>query len=272
MRGAATAVTLLLAAPAMLAAGCGSSSSANGSSAAQGGTLNVFAASSLTEAFTELAPTFESQNPGWKVRLNFLGSDELAAQIEQGIDADVYAAASAKYPEQLQGEKMLGDTTDFATNTLVLITPKDNPAGIHSVQDLTKGAKLVVGDPAVPIGSYTETVLANLGIDPSSLAAIGYADTRPRLSNASEEGRKRNRRIQIVLTPKPADVPEEPKAAELPPEEPTTAELKPAKLRPAELQPVDVEPIETLHVNVPKAPDTAMQDTATPSERPPTSN
>jgi len=110
------------------------------------------------------------------------------------------------------------------------------------------------------------------GIDPSSLAAIGYADTRPRLSNASEEGRKRNRRIQIVLTPKPADVPEEPKAAELPPAEPTTAELKPAKLRPAELQPVDVEPIETLHVNVPKAPDTAMQDTATPSERPPTSN
>ena len=176
MRGAATAVTLLLAAPAMLAAGCGSSSSANGSSAAQGGTLNVFAASSLTEAFTELAPTFESQNPGWKVRLNFLGSDELAAQIEQGIDADVYAAASAKYPEQLQGEKMLGDTTDFATNTLVLITPKDNPAGIHSVQDLTKGAKLVVGDPAVPIGSYTETVLANLGIDPSSLNIVSKED------------------------------------------------------------------------------------------------
>jgi molybdate transport system substrate-binding protein len=176
MRGAATAVTLLLAVPAMLAAGCGSSSSANGSSAAQGGTLNVFAASSLTEVFTELAPTFESQNPGWKVRLNFLGSDELAAQIEQGIDADVYAAASAKYPEQLQGEKMLGDTTDFATNTLVLITPKDNPAGIHSVQDLTKGAKLVVGDPAVPIGSYTETVLANLGIDPSSINIVSKED------------------------------------------------------------------------------------------------
>jgi chemotaxis protein MotB len=110
------------------------------------------------------------------------------------------------------------------------------------------------------------------GIDPSSLAAIGYADTRPRLSNASEEGRKRNRRIQIVLTPKPADAPEEPKSAELPPAEPTTAELKPAELRPAELQPVDVEPIETLHVNVPKTPDTAMQDTATPSERPLSSN
>jgi molybdate transport system substrate-binding protein len=162
----------------VLAAACGSGSggSSSGSSSAKGGTLNVFAASSLTEAFTQLASTYEQQNSGWKVRLNFLGSDELAAQIEQGVDADVYAAASPEYPEQLQGEKMLGKTVDFATNTLVLITPKDNPADIHSVQDLKKGAKLVVGDPGVPIGTYTEQVLGNLGIDPGSLNIVSKED------------------------------------------------------------------------------------------------
>jgi molybdate transport system substrate-binding protein len=166
-RGAS--VALLLAAMLALPS-CGSGSGSSGSSG--GGTLNVFAASSLTEVFTQLASVYQQQHPGWKVRLNFLGSDELAAQIEQGVDADVYAAASTKYPEQLQSEKLLGKTTDFATNTLVLIVPSDNPAGITSVSDLTKGAKLVIGDPSVPIGSYTETVLGNLGIDPASLNVV----------------------------------------------------------------------------------------------------
>ncbi len=165
------ASTLL--AVALLAAGCGSGSGSSGSSSApSGGTLTVLGASSLTNAFTDLAKTYQTQHPGWKVRLSFAGSDALAAQIEQGVDADVYAAASPKYPEQLQGENLLGDTTDFATNTLVLIVPPDNPAGIAAVGDITKGAKLVVGDPAVPIGAYTETVLANLGIDPASLNIV----------------------------------------------------------------------------------------------------
>src|SRR5439155_24773396 len=139
-----------LAVLALLAGGCGGSAAS--SSGGSGGTLTVFAAASLTNAFTELAKTYQSQHPGWKVRLNFAGSDALAAQIEQGAHADIYAAASPKYPEQLQGEKMLGVTTDFATNTLVLIVPFDNPAGITVVGDIAKGAKLVVGDPAVPIG------------------------------------------------------------------------------------------------------------------------
>jgi molybdate transport system substrate-binding protein len=153
-----------------MAAGCGGSGSS--SSDPSGGTLTVLAASSLTNAFTYLAKTYQSQHPGWKVQLSFAGSDALAAQIEQGVNADVYAAASPRYPQQLKGEKLLGDTTDFATNTLVLIVPSDNPAGIKVVGDITKGAKLVVGDPAVPIGSYTETVLANLGIDPGSLDIV----------------------------------------------------------------------------------------------------
>jgi molybdate transport system substrate-binding protein len=160
-------LTCALLALTVLAAGCGSSGSSS-----SGGTLTVLAASSLTSAFTDLAKTYQSQHPDWKVQLSFAGSDALAAQIEQGVNADVYAAASPKYPQQLQGEKLLGDTTDFATNTLVLIVPPHDPAGIKVVGDITKGAKLVVGDPAVPIGSYTETVLGNLGIDPGSLDIV----------------------------------------------------------------------------------------------------
>jgi molybdate transport system substrate-binding protein len=161
---------------ALAAAGCGGGDSSGdgsgGSSAPEGGTLNVFAAASLTEAFTQLATSYEAAHPGWTVRLNFAGSDQLAAQIGQGVPADVYAAASPKYPEELQAKSLLGDTTDFATNSLILIVPPDNPASITSVEDLKGGAKLVVGDPAVPVGSYTEAVLTNLGISDSDLNIV----------------------------------------------------------------------------------------------------
>jgi molybdate transport system substrate-binding protein len=169
----------LLVAMALVVAGCGGSSgsssgSSGGSSAtSSGGTLNVFAAASLTNAFDALGKTYEQQNPGWTVRLNYDGSDILAAQIEQGVPTDVYAAASPKYPEQLQGENLLGDTTNFATNTLVLIVPADNPKNITSVNDLTKdNAKLVIGDESVPIGSYTRDVLDGLGINIDDLNVV----------------------------------------------------------------------------------------------------
>jgi len=161
----------ILAAALLAAAGCGGGDS-SGSAPPAGGTLNVFAASSLTEAFTTLADTYHAAYPGWTVKLNFAGSDQLAAQIEQGVPADVFAAASPKYPEVLQGKSLLGDTTNFATNTLVVVVPPANPAGIATVDDLKNGAQLVVADPAVPLGAYTETVLSNLGIDESDLHIV----------------------------------------------------------------------------------------------------
>ena len=168
--------TVVVAMAAMLvAASCGGSGSGSGGSSggSSGGTLNVFAAASLTNAFGDLEQTFAQQHPGWKVTLNLAGSDQLAAQIEQKAPADVFAAASTKYPEQLQGEKLLGKTTNFATNTLVLVTPRSTPASIKTAADLEKGdAKVVVADPAVPLGSYTETVLGNLGIDESKLNIV----------------------------------------------------------------------------------------------------
>jgi molybdate transport system substrate-binding protein len=170
-RALAAAVVMVVA-----AAGCGGSSS--GSSAGSpgglsGGTLNVFAAASLVNAFGDLRKTYEREHPGWKVTLNTAGSDQLAAQIEQGAPADVLAAASPKYPQQLQEHNLVGQTTDFATNSLLLVTPRSNPAHIKTAADLEKGeAKVVVADPAVPLGSYTEDVLGNLGIVESRLNVV----------------------------------------------------------------------------------------------------
>ena len=116
--------------------------------------VTVFGAASLTEVFQELAPN---------VTFNLAGSDELATQIREGAPADVYAAASPRYPEELFEEGLIEEPQIFATNRLVLIVPADNPAGIESVEDLmAEGVKLVVGAEGVPIGDYTRTVLENM--------------------------------------------------------------------------------------------------------------
>ena len=180
----------LLTALVVLAAGCGSSSSGSntgGSGTSGGGTLTVDAASSLTGAFTELATTFSQQHPGWKVENNFGGTDQLAAQVEAGQKADVFAGASPKYPEELQGKKLLGPTKNFATTTLVIVVPASNPAGITSYKDLvSKQPKLVIGDPAVPVGAYTEQVLANLGIKESQLNIVSKeVDTKSVLAKVT---------------------------------------------------------------------------------------
>jgi molybdate transport system substrate-binding protein len=130
-----------------------------GSTAAKPGAstrLTVFAAASLTEVFPKINP-----HP----RYSFAGSDQLAFQIQQGAPVDVYAAASPKYPEQLYKQGLVQKPIAFATNSLIVLLPRSNPADIHSVYDLTKpGVKVVVADPSVPVGAYTLTVLKNLGI------------------------------------------------------------------------------------------------------------
>jgi molybdate transport system substrate-binding protein len=118
--------------------------------------LAIFAAASLTGVFPMIdrAPKFQ-----------FAGSDQLAFQITQGARADVFAAASPKYPEQLYAQGLCSKPAAFATNTVVLIVPRANPARIDSVYDLQRdGIKLVIGAQGVPIGDYTRKLLANLGL------------------------------------------------------------------------------------------------------------
>jgi molybdate transport system substrate-binding protein len=118
--------------------------------------LTVFAAASLTEVFPKIDRA---------ARYSFAGSDQLAFQIQQGAPADVYAAASPKYPDQLYAQGLVLKPVVFATNKLVLLLPASNPAGIRSVFDLKRaGIKLVIGQKGVPIGDYTRTILKNLGL------------------------------------------------------------------------------------------------------------
>jgi molybdate transport system substrate-binding protein len=126
-----------------------------GGSSAGSGELTVFAAASLTEVFPMIDP-----DPAY----NFAGSDDLATQIKEGAGADVYAAASTKYPDELFVSGLIEKPQIFATNRLVLIVPKDNPAAISSVADLgNEGVKLVIGAEGVPIGDYTRKVLDTIG-------------------------------------------------------------------------------------------------------------
>jgi molybdate transport system substrate-binding protein len=132
----------------------GSSSSSSSSSKPR---LVVSAAASMTEALTACSPKFEQAD----VKLSFAGSDELAAQIRQGVKPDVYAAANTKLPDELYGDDLLSKPVEFATNTFVLAVPKDSD--IDSIDDLTKsGVKIAIGSESVPIGSYTRDTLANL--------------------------------------------------------------------------------------------------------------
>jgi molybdate transport system substrate-binding protein len=133
------------------------------------GRLTVFAAASLTDVFPKIDA---------RPRYGFAGSDVLALQIQQGAPADVFAAASPKYAELLYKQGLVQKPIQFATNTLVLVVPKSNPAQIHTVDDLTKpGVKIVIGDPSVPVGSYTRTVLSNLGISAAVLKNVVSQET-----------------------------------------------------------------------------------------------
>jgi molybdate transport system substrate-binding protein len=137
-----------------LVAGCGGSSASGSGSDPQ---LVVSAASSLTDALTSCSKDFD----GATVRLSFAGSDELAAQIRQGVKPAVYAAANTKLPDQLADEGLLEQPTIFATSELVVAIP--DKSDITSFSDLAKpGVKLVIGSETVPVGTYTRQVLAAL--------------------------------------------------------------------------------------------------------------
>lgn len=123
--------------------------------------LVVFAAASLRESFQKLAELFETSHPGVKVRLNFAGSQELRVQLEHGAKADIFASADGKHMQGLQAQKLVGEARTFVRNEPVLVVPAANPARLQSFAELPKAERIVVGVPEVPIGAYTETILAN---------------------------------------------------------------------------------------------------------------
>jgi molybdate transport system substrate-binding protein len=132
-------------------------------------TLTVFAAASLTGAFTEIGANFEASHPGVTVTFNFAGSGALRTQLEQGAVADVFASANTTEMDTLVKDKLVA--ADFSqilvTNSLLVILPASNPANIQTVQDLARpGIKLVLCDTTVPCGKYARQILTNLDKDP----------------------------------------------------------------------------------------------------------
>ena len=126
--------------------------------------LNVFAAASLTDAFSEIGKLFEADHPGVTVVFNFAGSQQLAGQIEQGAVADVFASADGRWMGYVaELGRIAGESRYFAQNKLVAIASKKSPAGIARLQDFSRrGVKVVLATERSPIGRYGRTVLTRL--------------------------------------------------------------------------------------------------------------
>jgi molybdate transport system substrate-binding protein len=118
--------------------------------------LTVYAASSLTNVL----PRIDAAN-----RYSFGGSNTLAAQIEQGAPADVFASANTKLPAQLHAKGLCARPVVFTRNALVVVVPRRDPAHVRALRDLTRpGVKIVVAAAGVPVGDYTATVLQRTGL------------------------------------------------------------------------------------------------------------
>jgi molybdate transport system substrate-binding protein len=161
---------LLLLVLVIVLAGCGGSGSGGGNGGSgggggeqQGGTLTILAASSLTDAFGQLGKTFEQQNPGTTVKTSFGASSDLLAQIQQGAPADVFASAAEEEMNTAVKDGLVsGKPVAFVKNREVVMAPKDNPANIKSIEDLSKpGIKLVLAEERVPAADYAVEILDN---------------------------------------------------------------------------------------------------------------
>lgn len=147
-------------------AACGGDDSGSGDQQ-----ITVLAAASLTETFTELAHDFEKEHPGVTVKLAFDSSATLAQQAVDGAPADVLATADTSTMDSAR-DALDGDPTTFATNTMVLVTPQNNPAGITGFEDLDQGdVTYVACVETAPCGKVAAALLQDDGVTrkPASL-------------------------------------------------------------------------------------------------------
>jgi molybdate transport system substrate-binding protein len=141
--------------------------------------LTVYGAASLKKALAEIKASYEAANPGTTITISTDSSTALATKIEQGAPADVFLSADTKNPQALVDKGLAGGpVTKFAGNTLTIIVPTANPAGIQTPADLAKaGVKVIAAGDAVPITRYANQLVANLAKQSGYLAdfAAKYA-------------------------------------------------------------------------------------------------
>ncbi len=140
--------------------GCGSKSAPSPQS------IMVFAAASLKSAFTTIGEQFKTDNPGATVEFSFAGSSELATQLTEGANADVFASADTAQMDVVGRAGMLAGTpVNFASNTLVIVTAPGNPKQVRTFADLNKpGLSVVVCRQPVPCGAAAQRVEDNTGV------------------------------------------------------------------------------------------------------------
>jgi molybdate transport system substrate-binding protein len=155
----------------LIVSGCGTGSSGSTATATPSPvTLKVFAAASLKGAFTKMGTQFTALHSNVAFSFNFAGSDALAAQINQGAPADVFASANNKQMSVAVTGGQIDSTSIqvFAHNRLVVVIPTSNPGNIHTLQDLAKpGVKVVLAASTVPAGQYAVQFLTQASADPS---------------------------------------------------------------------------------------------------------
>jgi molybdate transport system substrate-binding protein len=129
-------------------------------------TLTVFAAASLTEAFNAIGAAFHKEHPTITVQFNFAASSTLVQQIKEGAPVDVFASADeANMAKLVDAGQIAGVASLFASNRLIIVTPKGNPHKIESLADLSKGQlTLALAAPAVPAGKYAAEAFAKAGL------------------------------------------------------------------------------------------------------------
>lgn len=137
--------------------------------------LTVFAASSLTNVFPKIDR---------RAHYSFGGSNALASQIQQGLPADVFASANTTLPEQLHQQGYVTKPVDFISNRLVIVIARGNPLNLTSVRSLERSdVRVVMAAAGVPVGDYTRTVLARLGMSDLVNKAVSQdSDVREVLS------------------------------------------------------------------------------------------
>ena len=152
--------------------------------------LIVFAAASMTETLTEIKGLYEAANPGVKITYNFDSSGTLKTQIQEGAECDLFISAGQKQMNQLDStasEEVNTEGLDFVLqgsrinlleNKVVLVVPEGNPKGIESFDQLAELLKngdvlMAMGNSDVPVGQYTQKILAWYELSEEDLAAAG---------------------------------------------------------------------------------------------------
>jgi molybdate transport system substrate-binding protein len=171
------ALTLFIAPIAVIVTGCGDDD-ASGSGETGGATTSaealqgeivVFAAASLTDAFTEIGEAFHDANPAASVTFNFGPSSGLETQIEEGAPADVFASADQNNMQKAVDDGAItGEPEVFARNRLAIVVPAGNPGGVDALEDFADD-RLLIGLCAeeVPCGRFGREALANAGVEPA---------------------------------------------------------------------------------------------------------